>query len=103
MRMNDVPNFPTSDLGLAAALKTVGFKLLSLEPTDGRRAALVLENEHGIDRAAQFFLIVFIVACRPFRKGPDPPQNKGPPGKAALHAELRSKEQRLLFSPIYSI
>lgn len=55
MRMNDVPGYQTSDLGLAAALKTVGFKLLSLEPTDGRRVTFVFKNEEDISNVAHRF------------------------------------------------
>lgn len=49
MKMENFPNtFELADLGAAAAIASVGFKLIGLEPTDGRRVVFVFQNEPGI-------------------------------------------------------
>ena len=54
--MQDSPNtYETFDLGLAAALRACGFRLIGLEPTDGRRVSFVFEHEKGLDEAIQRF------------------------------------------------
>lgn len=50
-------SYETFDLGLAAALRACGFRLIGLEPTEGhrRRVAFVFEHEKGLDEAIQRF------------------------------------------------
>ncbi|MBP6944778.1 hypothetical protein KBD61_00035 [Patescibacteria group bacterium] len=47
--------FELADLGAAAAIASIGFKLLGLEPTDGRRVVFVFQNEPGIGEAIERF------------------------------------------------
>jgi hypothetical protein len=52
--MEYLPNtFELADLGAAAALAALGFKLHALEPTDGRRVVFVFQNESGIGEAVE--------------------------------------------------
>lgn len=47
--------FELADLGAAAAVASVGFKLLNLEPTDGKRVIFIFQNEPGIGEAVERF------------------------------------------------
>lgn len=47
--------FELADLGAAAALAALGFKLLALEPTDGRRVVFIFQNESGIGEAVEHY------------------------------------------------
>ena len=54
--MEHLPNtYETHDLGLAAALRTCGFKLIGFEPTASRRIAFVFEATPSLDEAIQRF------------------------------------------------
>lgn len=48
-------SYETHDLGLAAALRTCGYKLIGFKPTDGRRIAFVFETTPSLDEAIQRF------------------------------------------------
>lgn len=47
--------FEATDLGLAAGLLTRGFKLLALEPTNGRRVIFVFQSEKGIGESVELY------------------------------------------------
>ena len=56
MRMNATPSHTkVTDFALAAALKAYGFKLVNLEPAEGRRVAFVFQNDVGIDETTRLF------------------------------------------------
>lgn len=48
-------SFELADLGAAAALSTIGYKLLALEPTEGRRVIFVFQNEKGIGESVELY------------------------------------------------
>jgi hypothetical protein len=47
--------FELADLGAAAALAALGYKLLALEPTGGRRVIFVFQNEKGIGESVELY------------------------------------------------
>jgi hypothetical protein len=54
--MKNSPNtYETYDLGLAAALRTCGYKLIGFEPTASRRVAFVFESTPNLDESIQLF------------------------------------------------
>ncbi|MBM3204534.1 hypothetical protein FJZ48_00950 [Candidatus Uhrbacteria bacterium] len=48
-------SYETHDLGLAAALRICGYKLIGFEPTDGRRIVFVFELDPSLDQTIQRF------------------------------------------------
>ena len=47
--------FTTSDLGIAAALLTADFELLTLDRTDPRKVKFIFNRENGIAKVAEDF------------------------------------------------